>query len=106
MARPNTNYESKRLELIQIAFKIFMEKGYENTTITDILRASGISKGAMYHYFDKKEDILDAVLNYIIDVDEKRYEYIVTDSSLGAIEKIIKIIKASESDKPDRKSVV
>jgi len=100
MARPNTNYESKRLELIQIAFKIFMEKGYENTTITDILRASGISKGAMYHYFDKKEDILDAVLNYIIDVDEKRYKDIVNDRKIGAIDKVIKIIKSSESEKP------
>ncbi len=100
MSRPNTNFENKKLELIKIAFDLFLKKGYEETTISDILKASGISKGGMYHYFDKKEDILDAVLNYIIDIDEKRYDHIINDSKLGAIEKIISVIKIVETEKP------
>lgn len=100
MSRPNINFEHKRLELIQIAFKLFMEKGYENTTVNDILKASGISKGAMYHYFDKKEDILDAVLNYVIDIDEKRYEFILDNSDMSAIKKIAEILKASDNEIP------
>lgn len=39
-----------------------LEKGYENTTIQDIIDALGnLSKGAIYHHFKSKEDILEAV---------------------------------------------
>lgn len=100
MPRPNTNFESKKHELIEIAFELFMKKGYEDTTITDILKAANISKGAMYHYFDKKEDILDAVINYIIALDEKRYEPILKDTNISAIGKIVKMLKSSDSDVP------
>lgn len=100
MPRPNTNFESKKQELIEIAFELFMKKGYEDTTITDILKAAKISKGAMYHYFDKKEDILDAVINYIIALDEKRYEPILKDTNISAIGKIVKMLKSSDSDVP------
>lgn len=64
MARPNTHYETKKKELIKLSLELFMEKGYEKTTITEIMRAAQISKGGMYHYFASKEEILDAVITY------------------------------------------
>lgn len=64
MARSNKHYDTKREELIQIALDLFVEKGYENTTITQIMKASKLSKGGMYHYFSSKEEVLNAVIEY------------------------------------------
>ena len=99
MARPNTNYDEKRQGLIKIAFDLFMKNGYENTSIQDIMNIAQISKGAMYHYFASKEDILDAVLNYIIDLDVARVEHVFNNPSLSALEKLI-ISASTESSQP------
>lgn len=48
-------------ELMEIALELFEEKGYDNTTIEDIHTKLGVSKGAFYHYFDSKEDMLEKI---------------------------------------------
>ena len=88
MPRSRANHDERKQTLIKISFELFMKNGYEGTSIQDIMNAAQISKGAMYHYFTSKEDILDAVLNYIIDLDEERVEFILNDTSLSALEKI------------------
>ena len=48
--------------ILDVAFRLFMEKGYEHTSIQDIIdNLGGLSKGAIYHHFKSKEDILVAV---------------------------------------------
>lgn len=48
--------------ILVAAEKLFLEKGYENTTIQDIVNELGnLSKGAIYHHFKSKEEIVDAV---------------------------------------------
>ena len=64
MARPNKNHASNREALIKIALDLFLEYGYENTTVTQIMKAANLSKGGMYHYFASKEEILDAVIQF------------------------------------------
>lgn len=50
--------------ILQAAEKLFLEKGYDNTTIQDIVDALGdLTKGAVYHHFKSKEEIIDAVSN-------------------------------------------
>ena len=88
MARPCTHHNERKQKLIKIAFELFMKNGYESTSIQDIMNAAKISKGAMYHYFTCKEDILDAVLNYIIDLDVKRLESVFNSTILSPLEKL------------------
>ena len=88
MARAGAHYDEKKQKLIEIAFELFMRDGYENTSIQDIMNVAKISKGAMYHYFTCKEDILDAVLNYIIDLDMKRSDSVLNSTTLRPIEKL------------------
>ena len=88
MARPRTHHDEKKQELVKMAFELFMRDGYENTSIQDIMNVAQISKGAMYHYFTCKEDILDAVLTYIIDLDEKRSAPMLNSTTLRPIEKL------------------
>lgn len=48
--------------ILDVAYRLFMEKGYEHTSIQDIIgHLGGLSKGAIYHHFKSKEDILIAV---------------------------------------------
>lgn len=48
--------------ILDASMKLFLEKGYENTTIQDIVDELGdLSKGAIYHHFKSKEDIIQAV---------------------------------------------
>ena len=61
MARNKHPEETINL-ILDVAFCRFMEKGYEHTSIQDIINnLGGLSKGAIYHHFKSKEDILVAV---------------------------------------------
>ena len=51
-------------KIIDAAMKLFLEKGYENTTMQDIVEASGMSKGAIYHYFKSKQEIVAYLSDY------------------------------------------
>lgn len=51
----------RRAELIDCAQGLFLSKGYEKTTINDVIAATGLSKGAFYHHFRAKEDLLEAI---------------------------------------------
>ena len=48
----------KRVQVLDTAERLFFEKGYDRTSIQDILDALSMSKGGFYHYFDAKETVL------------------------------------------------
>jgi len=50
--------ESRPQELLDAALAVFAERGYRNTRIDDVAEAAGVTKGAVYHYFATKEDLL------------------------------------------------
>ncbi len=50
--------DNRKHEFMAAALELFYRKGYENTTIKDIIDELGVSKGAFYHYFESKEAII------------------------------------------------
>jgi AcrR family transcriptional regulator len=50
--------DSRPQELLDAALTVFAERGYHNTRIDDVADAAGVTKGAVYHYFATKEDLL------------------------------------------------
>jgi len=94
VGRPNIHFQDKRNELIRIAFDLFMSKGYEATTIADVLRVAGISKGSLYHYFASKEEILDAVIEYLGELAQKAYVPMLENSQMTAMEKLKNLFSA------------
>ncbi len=50
--------DNRKHEFISAALELFYRKGYENTTIKDIIEELGVTKGAFYHYFVSKEAII------------------------------------------------
>jgi AcrR family transcriptional regulator len=51
----------RRAELLDCAQRLFLTQGYERTTINDVINATGLSKGAFYHHYRSKEDLLEAI---------------------------------------------
>lgn len=75
------NYKRKsreeRLEEIFIAAtEVFLEKGYRNATMEDIVAATSLSKGGLYYYFGSKKEILAEIIRY------KNYWYLKRDVSI------------------------
>lgn len=55
--------EKTRGEIIVCAKNLFYQRGYEATSFTDIVKASGLFRGNIYHYFKTKDEILEAVIH-------------------------------------------
>lgn len=54
---------ARRAQIIEAAISCFLEKGYTNTSVSDIIKASGLSSGSIYSHFSGKEDILISAIN-------------------------------------------
>jgi TetR/AcrR family transcriptional regulator, cholesterol catabolism regulator len=54
--------DRRRAELLDVALRLFAERGFETTTIADISAAAGTAHGLVYHYFASKDELLLAVL--------------------------------------------
>ena len=59
--------ERRKLELLQIAYRLFLTRGYENTSVDEIIEEAGIAKGTYYYYFESKEQMLEEVIGMMID---------------------------------------
>ena len=88
MVKTARKHSTKKNELIEIAEKLFLEKGYVETSIEDILQASGLSKGGFYHYFKSKEEVLSESINNLMEDSLKELEPIIEDKDLNALEKL------------------
>jgi len=79
--------------ILSISAKLFIEKGFEKTSIQDIINELGMSKGAIYHHFKSKEEILDAVLlKHSYNVEQMLKQWIHDNDTCTAREKLIKIL--------------
>lgn len=56
----------RKQELLKIAYNMFLSKGYDNTSIDDIINVAQIAKGTYYYYFESKEATLEEVINMMI----------------------------------------
>ncbi len=58
-----TQIPTSKEKLLSEAFRLFVAKGYDRTSMSDLAKAANVSKGAFHHYFPRKQDILDACLD-------------------------------------------
>jgi AcrR family transcriptional regulator len=97
---------TKKMELVEIAEKLFLDKGYEETSVEDILKASGLSKGGFYHYFKSKEEVLAESINQFAEGLLIELAPIVEDKELHALEKLNQFMeKKSTSQKPKKELI-
>ena len=95
MARNKHPEETVNL-ILEAALRLFTEKGYEHTSIQDIIdHLGGLSKGAIYHHFKSKEDILIAVTEKMTEESNKMLGMIRDRTDLSGREKLKTIFKES-----------
>lgn len=60
--------EKTKSKILEHSLRLFAEKGYHGTSISDIAKAAGVSKGLAYNYFESKQDIVESILNQILEI--------------------------------------
>jgi len=73
--------DEKRTLIKETAFSLFAEKGYAMTSISDIAKRAGISKGLMYNYFLSKEELLKVIWDELLN----RFDNIIDTNNDGKI---------------------
>lgn len=91
MAR-NKHPEETVSRILDTSLKLFLEKGYEKTTIQDIVdNLEGLTKGAIYHHFKSKEDIIISISNQFFDSNVP-FKKIKEDNNLNGLQKFKKVL--------------
>jgi TetR/AcrR family transcriptional regulator, transcriptional repressor for nem operon len=99
-------YEAKRNEILDVATRLIYSKGYQHLTIQDILEALDISRGALYHYFNSKYAILEAVIEHSAAELQQSLTAFASDPHLSAVEKIQGYFDVSTRWKTTRKDLI
>ncbi|HEY7484247.1 MAG TPA: TetR/AcrR family transcriptional regulator [Streptosporangiaceae bacterium] len=60
--------------LLAVATRLFAEKGFEATSVQEIVESAGVTKGAMYHYFASKDDLLYEIYHRLLMMQTRRLE--------------------------------
>lgn len=96
-ALARNKYPEETINLIlETAMKLFVQKGYEHTSIQDIIdHLGGLSKGAIYHHFKSKEDILNAVTARLSEASNQMLFEIQNCPGLTGKEKLKKLLMES-----------
>ncbi len=95
--------EERRSELIAAAQRLFYTRGYNNTSVSDIVRDVGVAQGTFYYYFDSKTAVLRALVEEMVADSQVMLHEIVVDESLSAIPKWQQVIKTASGWKLERK---
>lgn len=101
-----TKSTNRRNEILEAAKKLLYTKGYDQMTIQDLLDELNISKGAFYHYFSSKQNLLDAIIEQSVEEMEKILLPIANDSAMRTLEKFTLFFDTASSWKTARKPLM
>lgn len=98
MARPvKKTPEQWKREILDAAQKLFLSKGYEETSVSDIMELAGGAKGMFYRFFQSKEEVMYALGNQMF-FENNPFEAVRGRDDLNALEKIRLLLAANRSD--------
>lgn len=91
MARTTKKPDERKNEIIQTSQRLFIEKGFVETKISDIVKSIGVSQGIFYYYFNSKDEVIDKIIDrYIKKIINCALE-IIKDTTLSGVEKLEKM---------------
>ena len=106
MARISKDPDTRRRELIDTAERLFLEKGYNETTISDIVRTASVAQGTFYYYFKTKADVLDAIADDYLMETRRIADQVAARDDLNAVQKVLTISAGFSSTMKDKKGIV
>lgn len=83
-------------DIIKASLKVFRQKGYHSTTMSDIAAACGLLKGSIYHHFEGKEDLMLQTIDFLHGYYSREVFSVAHDESLTGLEKLEKLAAISE----------
>lgn len=94
--------KSERKEkLLQIAYELFLKRGYEAVSVDDIIAEAGIAKGTYYYYFKSKEETLEEVIDRMIEKEEAKARMLL-EMPIPIPQKIVGIMSSFRPDEKEQ----
>lgn len=88
MPRVVKEYDERYTEFLDVAQRLFYQKGYDQTSVQEIIQAMGVAKGLFYYYFSSKADLLDALIERMAAQVVTTLQPLVDDPALDAATKL------------------
>ncbi|MCM1023163.1 MAG: TetR/AcrR family transcriptional regulator [Prevotella sp.] len=96
--------EKRKQELLECAYRMFIQKGYDQTSVDEIIAEAHIAKGTYYHYFQSKEAMLEEVINMMIAEETERAKSVLS-APIPVEQKLVSVI-VSLRPKQDELTIV
>lgn len=92
--------KKRKQELLDIAYRMFIQKGYEETSIDEIIAEANIAKGTYYYYFPSKEATLEAVIDMMINKEVEQAKTLLS-APISIPEKLVGIITSLRPEREE-----
>ncbi|MGW8249308.1 MAG: TetR/AcrR family transcriptional regulator [Anaerolineales bacterium] len=102
--RPDVSEERKN-QILEAATRVFTQRGFDEARMDDIVEEAGLSKGALYWYFDSKEALITTIVDRVFDWETAHMRKIL-DSQASAPRKLEAIIDVTVQDLDRMKSLM
>lgn len=86
--------EERKNEILDVAGRLFGEKGYDATSTNDILKEIGIARGTLYYHFKSKEEILDAMIDRMTEQILEKAKSIVKQTEIPVLQRFTMMMLA------------
>jgi TetR/AcrR family transcriptional regulator, cholesterol catabolism regulator len=86
-------YEARRRDVVDTAAKLFAERGYAATSMSELTAATGLAAGGLYHYIEGKDDLLIAICDELLDPLLAQAQAIVADAA-PPVEQLRRLVAA------------
>ena len=106
MTRTVKEPDIRRAELLDAAQQLFYAKGYEHTSVQDIVDRVGVAKGTFYHYFGSKVELLDELIERMANEGIALMEPIALSETLDATTKFLRLFDVIAAWKAQSKAFV
>ncbi|MCP4684401.1 MAG: TetR/AcrR family transcriptional regulator [bacterium] len=95
---PKLPPEKRRAQLLTAARKLFVKKGFRGTTTDEIARRAKLTKGALYHHFESKEDILFAIVDSLGEHYQKAMEPLMSRRNISPTDILETLLNTHKSE--------
>lgn len=106
MPRVVKEYDERYNEFLDVAQRLFYQKGYEQTSVQEIIQEIGVAKGLFYYYFSSKTDLLDAMINRMMLQAIAMLQPLVEDPTMDALTKLGRFFDRTQSWKLANKALM
>ena len=96
--RLRERYDARRAEVVAAAARLFAERGFHATSMADLVEATGLTAGGLYHYIGSKDALLVAICDELMEPLLERARAAVADEGALAQEVLRRLVRESTAD--------